>query len=137
MPISKHRCRTCVEFRRRPEGAKWHDCVAPIPDSAMDLERGLVSEDEGQDCDCWKPLPDATAPSALQQKSENAALAAIRSAGYSVAIHNDYRQGGVPNTFWLFTHPDGTWVKGEGETDADALNLVLQQLNLEPPPQGA
>ena len=50
-----------------------------------------------------------------------APLAKLRDAGWMVAVHNDYRQDGKLMTFWLFTHPQGCWVKGEGETDAEAL----------------
>lgn len=51
----------------------------------------------------------------------------IRAQGWSVAVHNDYRQNGMPHTFWLFTK-DGRAVKGEGRTDAEALNFVRAQL---------
>jgi len=50
-------------------------------------------------------------------------LAKLRADGWSVAIHNDYRQGGVPHTFWLFTK-DGFSVKGEARTDIGALEQV-------------
>lgn len=49
----------------------------------------------------------------------------IRSFGWDVAVHNDYKLDGEQYTFWLFTHPDGSWVKGEGKTDNEALKLVL------------
>lgn len=49
---------------------------------------------------------------------------ALRADGWSVAVHNDYRQDGEPHTFWLFTHPDGRWIKGEGRTDAEALEAA-------------
>jgi hypothetical protein len=52
----------------------------------------------------------------------------LRQAGLSVAVHNDYRQGGEPMTFWLFTHPDGYWLKGEGKSDLEALQVVSGQL---------
>jgi hypothetical protein len=49
----------------------------------------------------------------------------IRAAGWSVAVHNDYRLADVPMTFWLFTHArTGRFVKGEGCTDAQALDQV-------------
>ena len=51
------------------------------------------------------------------------ALARLRAAGWSVAVHNDYRIGDRSYTFWLFTHPSGCWVKGEGATDEAALEL--------------
>ena len=52
-------------------------------------------------------------------------LARLRQAGWTVAVHNDYRVDGVPHTFWLFTH--GTYAlfaKGEGLTDATALDAA-------------
>ena len=45
----------------------------------------------------------------------------LRADGWVVAVHNDYRQNDTPHTFWLLTHPDGRWIKGEGATDAEAL----------------
>lgn len=51
----------------------------------------------------------------------------IRAAGWAVAVHNDYRLNGVAHTFWLFTKGDRC-VKGEGVTDAQALNQVREQL---------
>lgn len=53
----------------------------------------------------------------------------IRAAGWAVAAHNDYKQGGESYTFWLFTK-DGKAVKGEARTDAEALNLVRKQIGL-------
>lgn len=49
----------------------------------------------------------------------------IRALGWSVAVHNDYRENGVQMTFWLFTHPSGNWLKGEGRTDVEALTPIL------------
>ncbi|BCH33166.1 hypothetical protein MesoLjLc_50960 [Mesorhizobium sp. L-8-10] len=51
----------------------------------------------------------------------------IRALGYAVAVHNDYRINGVAHTFWLFTK-DGKAIKGEGLTDADALNQIRAML---------
>jgi hypothetical protein len=47
----------------------------------------------------------------------------IRAMGWTVASHNDYRLNGEAHTFWLFTK-DGRAIKGEGRTDAVALNAV-------------
>ena len=47
---------------------------------------------------------------------------ALHKAGWRVAVHNDYRLNGEDHTFWLFTHPNGRWIKGEGRTDAEALS---------------
>lgn len=52
----------------------------------------------------------------------------IRARGWVVAVHNDYRKDGVPHTFWLFTRADRC-VKGEGMTDAIALEEVRRQLD--------
>ncbi|MEE9382827.1 MAG: hypothetical protein V3V08_05375 [Nannocystaceae bacterium] len=47
----------------------------------------------------------------------------IRSAGWSVAVHNDYQQDGQFHTFWLVTK--GTrCAKGEGTSDMVALDAV-------------
>jgi oligoribonuclease len=51
----------------------------------------------------------------------------IREKGWSVAVHNDYKQDGKNHTFWLFTK--GIYhVKGEGETDAQALEIVRKAI---------
>jgi len=54
-------------------------------------------------------------------------LTSIRAAGWMVGAHNDYRINGVPMTFWLFTHPSGQWVKGEGMTDLQALEEAAHE----------
>ena len=51
----------------------------------------------------------------------------IRELGWAIAIHNDYRILQQPHTFWLFTK-NGYAIKGEGSTDAIALNQVRAQL---------
>jgi hypothetical protein len=56
----------------------------------------------------------------------------LRKRGLTVAVHNDYRRDGVRHTFWLVTWeltPDGVIraFKGEGETDAIALDLIRAQ----------
>lgn len=62
----------------------------------------------------------------------------IRAAGWTVAIHNDYRQDGFSHTFWLFTmkaeipgNGDGWYVMGEGRTDAEALDVVRDKLGIQ------
>lgn len=51
----------------------------------------------------------------------------LRELGWSVAVHNDYRNHGNPYTFWLMTK-DGRALKGEGATDAEALNEIRKQI---------
>lgn len=52
----------------------------------------------------------------------------IRKAGWSVAVHNDYKLSGKAHTFWLFTHPSGVWAKGEGQSDEQALVEAEKQM---------
>lgn len=56
-------------------------------------------------------------------------LYALRRRGWSVACHNDYRQSGQRYTFWLFTHENGQWVKGEGRTDHEVVTSVTEQVD--------
>ncbi len=49
----------------------------------------------------------------------------MRCNGWAVAVHNDYKVGGEKYTFWLFTHPNGTWVKGEAPTDREAVSKAM------------
>lgn len=52
----------------------------------------------------------------------------IRALGWVVAIHNDYQILQQLHTSWLFTK-DGRAVKGEGSTDAIALNQVREEID--------
>ena len=54
-------------------------------------------------------------------------LRVIRSSGWSVAVHNDYRLNGLSYTFWLFTKGPLA-VKAEGRSDHEALTLVHEQV---------
>ena len=53
----------------------------------------------------------------------------IRAAGWMIAVHNDYRLNGELYTFWLFTKDDRA-VKGEGKSDAEALDEIRRKLNI-------
>jgi len=53
----------------------------------------------------------------------------IREAGWMVAVHNDYRLNGSFYTFWLFTQGERA-VKGEGQTDAAALEEIRLKIGL-------
>lgn len=56
-------------------------------------------------------------------------LRILRATGWTVAVHNDYHLEGKPRTFWLFTHREsGTFLKGEGATDEEAVKQVFDQL---------
>jgi hypothetical protein len=52
----------------------------------------------------------------------------LRRNGWSVAIHNDYRQNGESFTFWLLVDSEGWTVKGEGNTDAEAFAEIVSKL---------
>lgn len=65
-----------------------------------------------------------------KRKSLTGMLRILREAGWMVAVHNDYRQDGKLQTFWLFTHPSGKWLKGEAERDEDAVFLVFSKAAL-------
>lgn len=87
---------------------------------------------------CWNPEQRAAYEafaSALQLADTRTTQpdSALREAGWSVAVHNDYRINGEPHTFWLWTHPNGRWIKGEGRTDADALAQCRAALQAESP----
>lgn len=62
----------------------------------------------------------------------------LRERGWTVAVHNDYHIGGEAHTFWLLTK-DGRAIKGEAKTDAEALNQVRAQVQMQPeaPPECA
>lgn len=53
----------------------------------------------------------------------------IRNAGWAVAVHTDYDGG--KHTSWLFTKDD-EYVKGEGSSDAEALDTIRAKLRWQP-----
>ena len=55
-------------------------------------------------------------------------LEAIRSRGWTVAVHNDYRLNRVKHTFWLFTKGPFA-AKGEGTDDIIALKAVTKEVD--------
>lgn len=70
----------------------------------------------------------ATTSTPLLTSAENLGSADdLRAAGWAVAVHNDYMQDAQPHTFWLMTKGSQA-VKGEGTSDAEALNQIRQQI---------
>jgi len=55
----------------------------------------------------------------------------LRAEGWMVAVHNDYRLKGEFHTFWLMTKGHLA-VKGEGRSDAAALNQIREQIQKPP-----
>lgn len=62
-------------------------------------------------------------------KSLHAMLAAMRAAGWTVGVHNDYRLNGKAHTFWLWTK-GRQCLQGEGLSDTEALALCLKEAGL-------
>ncbi len=62
-------------------------------------------------------------------RDQTAAPDDLRAKGWMVAVHKDYRLRGDFRTFWLMTHNDSGWfLRGEGSTDAIALDSIGEQL---------
>lgn len=61
-----------------------------------------------------------------REGGERLSVKLMRNRGWSVAVHNDYKIQDKWFTFWLFTHPDGRYVKGEGVTDEEAIREALK-----------
>lgn len=59
-----------------------------------------------------------------RKRSLTSMLRLLRENGWLVAVHNDYRQGKKLFTFWLFTNDAGYYLKGEAESDEDAVAMV-------------
>ena len=79
--------------------------------------------------DVWKAMiaaaPLTAAPGAVvDDEIVEACADDLRAKGLTVAVHNDYRLNGERCTFWLFVDGAGMSYKGEGQTDAVALNQV-------------
>lgn len=96
----------------REFGASIEELAAEVRRNAMDGESASSSHPAGAEHD----ITDRAV----------AAREWLRQEGWSVAVHNDYRLDGEAYTFWLWTHPNGRYVKGEGRTDAQALDECLR-----------
>lgn len=74
----------------------------------------------------------ATAAEARVEELEQSTADDLRKKGFTVAVHNDYRMSGTAHTFWLLTHSEGSYIKGEGTTDLEALNNARKLLENKP-----
>ena len=65
------------------------------------------------------------------ETAENKVVALIdvmRLAGWTVAVHNDFRLSGQKMTFWLWTHAETRrFVKGEGSADLLAMQICAAE----------
>jgi len=103
---------------RDADEAKIHRLLAKI--AALRSEAGYADDCRASDVQACRERD------AARQEVERLREALpddIRERGWTVAVHNDYRQNGISHTFWLFTR-NGVAIKGEGRTDAEALGRV-------------
>jgi hypothetical protein len=110
------------------------------------IERIHTNNIDGWDevAEAWQYVLDVVLPEhdaaliAKAQQEERERIRKIdylRSLGWMVAVHNDYKQNGEFHTFWLLTYPDGRYLKGEGKTDDEALNQIAESLRQSPEQQ--
>lgn len=120
-----------VVFRDAEVGAVAGLWASRAWDARGQADAAELAEANADASAAWQHV-DSMAAQLAAKDAEIAALRAsssedIRAQGWAVAVHNDYRQGGQSYTFWLFTRNDQC-VRGEGRTDAEALNWVRDQL---------
>lgn len=60
-----------------------------------------------------------------EEGSAEVLLSNLRTMGWMVAVHNDYRLDGERYTFWLLTRDNEELMQGEGLTDLEALRSAL------------
>lgn len=124
---------------RQPTGETMTTDHKRLPDDPMQAEQWLRERAEGHapggDIRVYAPpatwIAIADHIAALKERlaelegrpksTEVRILSGLRERGWRVAVHNDYQLDGMSCTFWLFTHPSGLFVKGEGGTDTFAL----------------
>ena len=55
----------------------------------------------------------------------------LKERGWLIAVHSQHKRDGLPYSSWLFIHPNGRWIKGEGHSDEQAVqNAYAQSLNV-------
>jgi hypothetical protein len=107
-----------------------HDYAAPADDAELlEWAKMLRTYVRSGDPAC---LPEGVTWLDTRHHSEGCAvqtLRNIRAKGWMVVTHNDYRLHGRRYTFWGFSHPEtGRFVKGEGLTDAQALEEIWRKI---------
>jgi hypothetical protein len=108
------------------ENEKLREALEPFAEEAKKYN---PIEDDNEDT-AWDSLPTvgdlrgAATAAAGEEKCLEASPDDLRALGLMVAVHNDYRLNGETHTFWLMTRKDGMSFKGEGKTDAEALNQI-------------
>jgi hypothetical protein len=103
----------------------------PTAAKASDTRGALEKAIEGEIASWRKGVEDANR---ISQRYGAGSPDDLRTAGWAVAVHNDYRLSGAPHTFWLLTKGDRC-VKGEGRADAEALDEIRRAVkSAEKPP---
>jgi hypothetical protein len=103
------------------------EATAPLLGRIAEVE-AQAKHDYDADTDCRNLLSEEN--DCLRQRIaalEGALADDLRADGWAVAVHNDYRMSGLPHTFWLMTKGH-VCIKGEGPTDADALNEIRRAI---------
>ena len=105
---------------KRPALLNYHECLDIVCSAfgvpgSHDLHGAIKWIKES-----WRPRPPGEAADEILQR--------LRNGGWTVAVHNDYFQGGTTMTFWLLIHPDGQYAKGRGQTDHEALLNIATHL---------
>lgn len=122
-----------VAVKKHPLDTNWY---------CGDCGTKLVGEGEGEACPSCSfrggfkvtdqrlmNKQEQDAAHAHAQRREASSPDDLRALGWTVAVHNDYMLDSCRMTFWLLTNPlTGTFVKGEGFTDAEALNQCRREL---------
>lgn len=110
-------CSCCGEERDEPH--TWKECATRLAVEVLRLHDVAFDPEQAKKllADIGEPVTDY--PPASPDD--------LRAAGWAVAVHNDYRLGGKTHTFWLLTQ-NGRAVKGEGRTDAEALDAIRAEV---------
>lgn len=118
-----------------PEGWK----LVPVEPTPEMVDAALTVALPGALRAAWTRMLTAAppAPEDGREVVRDASADDLRRAGLTVAVHNDYRLNGEPHTFWLFTDASGMSFKGEGRTDAEALNQVRAAMSAQAGKGGA
>lgn len=134
--IVRDRIGSVLNFHGRPVAYTVMDGIDDIVDDALEAaERARPTPPKSATKADWQPIETAPKDGEIKKHSFERQLWALRDAGWAVAIHNDYWLNGTRRTFWLFTHRSGKWIKGEGNTDMDALmECDVQMRDLQPLP---
>ncbi len=116
---------TPILSQTREQAAKW-ESFYETTEALASAVRALPEDDSVvpvAPTNCEKELADTREEAAfyLAYARTLDRLRALRRAGWMVAVHNDYRLAGEPHTFWLMTHPDGRYIKGEGRSDEEVI----------------